>query len=448
MRRGIGLLVVLTVFVVLAAVGFYAWKPYWSGAKGRTTAAPSAPATAPGRDHGDSVAHEGGYWTCAMHPQVHSDKPGNCPICGMELYFRKNEEPGVVSIEPKMRELLGIVAIPVKRDTASTEIRAVARVMANERKIYHVATRVDGWVEDLMIDFAGQRVEKGQPLLTIYSPELFASEEEYAIALEARDRLASSTDTDARTRAQALLRAAEERLELFNVPADERERLRRTRQASRNVTLYAPASGFVVDMTARRGMQIMPSQTIFNIADLSTVWIIADVYENEMTGVREGMPADIRINQLPGETLAARVDYVFPFLDPDARTNRVRVTLPNPDLALRPGMYGNMTLRTQGAAALMIPIDAVIRTGTRDVVYVETKPGSFTAREVKLGAQINDRYIVLEGLEEGEMVVAIANYFIDSEASIRSAGAAGAAPDSSTPGASKPGMGSMPGMGM
>ncbi len=427
MSRGIGLILVLLTFLILLLVGAFAWKPEWFGLD-----AGRKPASTSGHVHGGAAAgnvgdtaaaREEGYWTCAMHPQVHKAEPGRCPICGMDLYYRKAEEPGVISVDDKMRALLGIVTVPVTRDTSGGEIRAVARVAENERKIAHVHTRVQGWIEELMIDYAGQKVVKGEPLLTIYSPELFASEEEYVIAMDASERLATSSDPDARKRAESLLHAAEQRLDLYSVPADELARLRMTRKASRAITLHAPASGYVREMTVRRGMEVMPSQTLFSIADLSSVWILADVYENEMRGVSEGMPVTIRINQLPGQDFSGQVDYIFPFLNAEARTNQVRITLLNAGTALRPGMYGTIILSRKSGNELVVPIDAVIRTGTRDIVYVESEPGKFTAREVEIGEQIGGRYVVKSGLREGEQVVETANYFLDSEASIRNAGA-------------------------
>lgn len=421
MRKLVGLIVVAALFAALMAVGLWAYGPWLRGASvheghaGHATGAADT-AVAPLSD---------GYWTCAMHPQVHADKPGRCPVCGMDLYFRSAAEAAetdVVRIADEMRRTIGIVTVPVERRALGAEVRTVGRVEANESTLHHIHTKVQGWIERLHADFVGAEVGAGDPLLTIYSPELLATEEEYLIALAAEDELGGSSDPDARLRGMNLKAVAERRLRLFDVPDVEIERLRATGEPSRTVTLTSPVSGHLTMLDIRHGMEVRPEMELMTIADLTSVWMTADVYENEMEGIREGLPVSIDVAQIPGRKYEGRIEYVYPYLEAQARTNRVRIVLSNSDLALKPGMYGDVTIRAPGIDALSIPVDAVIRTGTRDVAYVEVSPGAFEQREVRLGPQRGDRYVVVSGLKAGEKVVARGNYFLDSEQSIRASG--------------------------
>lgn len=362
-----------------------------------------------------------GYWTCPMHPQVRSDEPGACPICGMPLVHQDASPAQVetVAVSDTMQRMIGISTTVVGRRGGGRTIRTVGRVEVNEQKIAYVQTKVQGWIEDLSIDFAGQRVTAGQPLLRMYSPELLASEEEYLIALEAEERMGASNDPDARERSSALREGAEKRLALFDVPREEIARLKRTRRANRTVTLKSPVTGYVLEIMARRGMEVSPEMVLYKVANLSSVWVTADVYEDEMANVQAGMPAVMRFRQLPGREFTGRVEYVYPFLDAEARTNKVRIALANPALDLRPGMYGEVILEMPGVAELTVPIDAVIRTGTRDIVYVEISPGQFAGREIELGPRRADEYVVRSGLSAGDTIVERGGFFLDSEAALR-----------------------------
>jgi Cu(I)/Ag(I) efflux system membrane fusion protein len=411
MRKPVGFVVIVALFAGLIAVGLWTYGPY------------VAPAPAPA-EHEGHAEHTEGHWTCAMHPQVRQDHPGRCPVCGMDLTFRSADEAetSVIRVADEIRRAIGIVTVPVERGALGRDVRTVGRVEANEQTLHHIHTKVQGWIERLHADFEGAEVRAGDPLLTLYSPELLATQEEYLIALAAERELSSSPDDDARLRGVNLRSIAERRLRLFDVPEGEIARLEATGEPSRTVTFTAPVSGYVTRLHVRHGMEVHGEMELMTITDLSSVWVTADVYENEMDGVRAGLPASIEMNQLPGRTFDATIEYVYPYLEAQARTNRVRVVLPNRDLALKPGMYGDVTIRTPGADDLSVPVDAVVRTGTRDLVYVEREPGVFEQREVRLGPQRGDRYVVTSGLIQGEVIVARGNYFLDSEQSIRAAG--------------------------
>lgn len=413
MKRLIGVMVVIAVFAVIGAVGVFSFGSYLGH----------------GGEAAEHAAHdqEEGYWTCAMHPQVRQSGPGRCPLCGMDLYHKEPAAADVIEVSEEMRGLIGIATVPVETTIVGVEVRAAGRVEIDERRRHRVHTRVMGWIEDLHVDFAGAFVRRGENLLKIYSPQLFSTGEEYLIALEAGEMLSASPDPDARARAQSLASAARMRLELFNIPEEEIARLERERTASQAVILSSPASGVVTEIMVRRGTKVDPGMALFEIADLSAVWIVADVYENEMTSIRVGMEANATFRQLPGKVFTGRIDYVYPTLDMEARTNRLRMTIANPGLALRPGMFGDVTLSGERREALVAPLDAVVRTGTRDMVYVETEPGVFSPRAITLGPQLGDHYEVAAGLAAGERVVAKGVYFLDSEASIRAAALEGRA---------------------
>lgn len=395
--RGLGILAVL--FGSLALVAIYLYGP-------RTAHS----------DH-EVPAETGEVWTCGMHPQIRRNEPGRCPICGMDLSLASDTD--AIRIDSGIAARLGIATSVVAETTFGGEIRSVGRIDPAQDRIVQVQTRMMGWVEILHAAAEGDPVRAGEPLFEIYSPEITAVEEEYRIALEARRRLGDSPDPDARARAGSLAEGALERLRRLAVPEDEIARLVATGRAERSFSVRSPIDGYVSELDVRQGVQVAAGQTLYSLVDLDEVWLIAQVYESEMEGVEEGMPAVATVRQVPGRNFRGRVDYVYPSLDRATRTNRIRIVLANRDGALRPGMFGDVRLARAAETALVVPIDAVIRTGTRDVVYVETSPGAFEPREVHLGAQRGERYVVLHGLAKGDRVVSRGAFFLDSEASLR-----------------------------
>lgn len=399
---------------------------------------------------------------CPMHPTFVQDGPGSCPICGMDLVpvpkaaadsARAAVEPdegrtatpggrpthATVHIGTDAANLAGVRTTPAVRGRLSRAVRAVGTVVADETRTHEVHTRMSGWVESLSVDFTGQLVRKGDPLLALYSPELVASQDEYVRARRAAVRFAESSLPEVRQGADDLVTSARERLLSFDVPARLVERLDAGGEAQRTVTLDAPTSGFVTSKDVFAGSRVEPDMTLFTISDLSRIWVDAAVYEQEAPLVRVGQTAVVTLPYDPAFQSPGRVSYIYPTLDPATRTIRVRVELANPDLALKPGMYTNVDLGIESAEGVLIPEDAVLDSGVRQVVFVATGEGVFEPREVTLGLRSDGQVQVLAGVAESEQVVVRANFLLDSESRLRSAiGAAGGAA----------GQGSMPGMDM
>jgi RND family efflux transporter MFP subunit len=392
---------------------------------------------------------------CPMHPTYTADGPGECPICGMDLVPIPKESPdtthaamkhedtshgavpgySTVHASPEGVSLAGVRTAPAVRGPLSRTVRAVGNVVADETRAHEVHTRISGWVERLLVDFTGQFVGKGDPLLEIYSPELVASQDEYVRARRAVERFAQSSLPEVREGADELVMSARERLLSFDVPAKLLDRLDAGAEAQRTVTLDAPASGFVTTKDVFAGSRVDPGMTLFTISDLSRIWVEAEAYEQEAPLIRLGQAAEITLPYDPAFKSTGRVSYVYPTLDVATRTIRVRVELANPDFTLKPGMYANVELSLESADGVLIPEDAVLDSGLRQVVFVETGERVFEPREVDLGVRSDGQVLVLAGVSEGERVVVGANFLLDSESRLRSAiGAAGDASSGSMPG--------------
>jgi Cu(I)/Ag(I) efflux system membrane fusion protein len=373
-------------------------------------------------------------YQCPMHPQITSDEPGRCPICGMDLVKVEAEAlpapeaatPDVagraaVTLSTERRQLLGVRGEPVHHARLERTIRTVGRVAADERRVHHVHAKVEGYVERLDVDFVGALVRKGQRLLSIYSPELVATQQEYLLAYRARQRLAQSpVETTARS-GDDLLEAARQRLLFWDVrPADIAE-LERSGQVRRTVDLYADHGGFVTQKTVVVGMRVMPSDTLFDIVDLSHLWVMADVYESDLPLIRPGMTGDVTLPYLPGRSWTGAVTNVAPTVDPATRTVKVRLEVGNPGSDLKPDMYADVVLRPSLGTGLIVPESAVIQTGNRSIVFVELGEGRYEPREVQLGPKVEGGVQVIAGLEDAESVVVSANFLLDSESSLKAA---------------------------
>jgi multidrug efflux pump subunit AcrA (membrane-fusion protein) len=325
---------------------------------------------------------------------------------------RDAKVPGLVTIrvgEESLR-VAGLQTAPAVRQALSRTVRTVGIVTPDEGRIRHVHTKIAGWVEHLSVNFTGQTVERGQPILSLYSPELLASQEEFLKARETAGRFAASSSA-----------AARRRLELFDVPERSIGELAREGQPRRTVTLNAPSSGFVTSKGIFEGQEVQPGMELFTVTDLSQVWIEAALYEYEAQTVRVGQEATLALPYDPGVVLRGRVAFVYPYLSPESRTLKVRFDFPNPNLVLKPAMYVDVTLALASAEGIVIPDSAVLDTGVRRVVFVETATGTFAPREVRLGVRGDGRAQVLAGVVEGEKVVVKANFLLDSESRLRSA---------------------------
>ena len=300
-------------------------------------------------------------------------------------------------------------------------IRAVGRVSYDETRLRHVHTKIDGYVERLLANATGETVRRGQPLLEIYSPELLASQQEFLVALEARDRMGSSTLSSVAGYGKDLVESARRRLQLFDMTDAQIARLEQTRTPQRTVTVYAHESGVVTMRNVTEGERIEAGKTLLDVADLSKVWVLASVYEYELPFVHQGQPAVMHLSYLPDRTFRGTVSLIYPSIEIATRTAQVRVEFDNPDLALKPDMYAEIELSADLGPRISVPEEAVLETGTRSLAFVEREPGLFEPRELRIGARLADRYEVVSGLVAGEQVVVSGNFLIDSESKLKAA---------------------------
>ena len=328
---------------------------------------------------------------------------------------------GDVTIDPRRQQLIGVRTVPVKRQAVDQTIRAVGLVRYDETRLADINLKVEGWIRDLYVDYTGQFVRKGQPLFTLYSPDLLTTESEYLLALKTRDQMQQSVIPDARQRADDLVASARQRLMLWDLPEETVRQLDETRRADSTVVFRAPVEGFVIEKQALKGQHLMPGQTLYKVADLTSVWVEADVYETELTGVRVGASATITVNAYPGEHFNGRVIYIYPYLNESTRTNKVRFELGNRSGRLKPGMYANAELNMRGGMGLIVPTNAVLDSGKEQIVFVAQGNGIFEPRKVTVGRRLGDAIQIVDGLREGEQVATGATFFLDSESQLRAA---------------------------
>ena len=409
-------------FLLSAALltgGYYA-HTHWS--------AGTAVETAPARYH------------CPMHPTYVSDKPGACPICGMKLVPIEPSapapaseahpaEPGVPGYVPVMipagrLQSMGITVAEAARTSLDQSFRTFGRVAFDETKVHHIHTRFEGYIEHMYADYTGEFVRKGQPLFSVYSPELYATQNEYLLALRAREQRQQSGDRPDSPWAAStvdLVRAARERLALWNIGENEIRELERTRQPSRAVVIASPVTGYVTSKMAVHGLQVKPADNLYDIVDLSTVWVLADIYEVDLPLVKVGQPAAISMDYGPGKTWRGKIVFIDPTVDPATRTVKARIEIANPGGELKPDMYAHVDIGGSRATGIAVPDSAVIATGERNIVFVAKGAGMFEPREVVLGVQVRNMVEILQGVSEGEKVVTGANFLLDSESKLKAA---------------------------
>jgi Cu(I)/Ag(I) efflux system membrane fusion protein len=329
---------------------------------------------------------------------------------------------GAVVLPAVQQQLIGVRTTEVSYAPLGQEIRAVGTINHDERKLTQVNLRVAGWIKKVFVDAVGKPVRKGEPLLTLYSPDLLATQDEYLLALRSQAQLAGSPMLDAKTGAEALVSSARERLKLWSFTDQQIADLERRGKAESVITVYSPSSGIVLKREALPGKYVDPGTTLYELADLSTVWIYADVYESQIAGVKLNQPAVATFDAYPGEMFQGKVQYIYPYLNETTRTVRVRLELPNPKLKLKPGMYGNVLIQTDQQERLVVPKEAVLDTGVRQIVFLDQGKGVYVPTEVKVGRQSEDKVEVLAGLKEGNRVVTAANFFLDAQSKLASTG--------------------------
>ncbi len=329
--------------------------------------------------------------------------------------------PGTVQINPARQQLIGVKIGTAEMKPLEKVIRTVGRIDYDEKRIVTVSPKIGGWIEDLFVDFTGRYVREGEPLLTIYSPELVSTQEEYLIALRAKRDLAKSPFPEVARSGDSLAESAKRRLKLWDITDDQIRILEETGQSKKTLTLYSPFSGFVLEKIAYKGMSVMPGMALFKLADLSVVWLYADIYEYELPFIRLGQQASIQLSYTPGETFTGKAIYIYPSLNPETRTAKVRFEIPNLQGRLKPEMYANVEIKVHLGQKLVVPEGAIIDTGLRQMAIVDRGNGYFEPREVKVGAKVDNYYEVIKGLKAGERVVTSANFLIDSESKLKEA---------------------------
>jgi len=402
------------------------------------------------------------YWTCTMHPSVHSKDPGKCPICSMDLVPVMKKEGGEATPQPQGDEIkggekkapsgemqgmpgmpgmkegemkgvekpsefvvpverqqqIGVRYAKVERKPLAHTIRAVGLIVPDKTRNWQFVSRVDGYVQKLYVTAPGELVDKNAPLLSIYSPDLLTSEREFVELLRMRDQAKSK---DARETPQRLIESTKRRLQLWNVTGEQIAELEKKRKASDTLTLLSPFRGVVQSVPLEQGKNVKVGDMLVEVADLSVVWLWAEFYENELSMLQVGQKLAITAKSYPGQNFDGTISLIDPFLDATKRTAKVRIDIPNPDFKLRPGMYVNAELEMDMGAALTVPVSAVMPTGTRSIVFVDKGEGKLEPRIVQLGTKYGDIYEVQSGLQENERVVASANFLIDAESKVQGA---------------------------
>ena len=395
------LVTLVALIAVVAAAGWLWWRspvnPIMrrvqpaATASGSEPSQPAAPATAPSDD---SAA-----------------PPSETPLAPIQL-------------SPQRMQSIGVKVGVVESKTINDEIRLYGNVQPSERRFAYVQTRFAGWIRQVYADATGDFIRKGQPLFTIYSPDLVETEREYLLAKKNAGALQQSTVSGVSDGAALLIAAARARLQQFDIPESEIAKLDETGEAITDLTFYSPASGYITERNALPNMYVQPGTKLYAIADLSDVWVLAQIFQNDAGKIKPGDPAEVTLDAYPGRVFKGRVDYLLPQLDVATRTLPVRLVFSNPDLKLRPGMYVNVSLKLPLGKRLVVPDSAVFHSGTRNLIFTYAGDGNIEPNEVELGPHVGDEFVVSKGVKAGEQIVTSANFLIDSEAQLQAAAGA------------------------
>ena len=347
-------------------------------------------------------------------PRAQDNSSGEAPA--------KTEAPlAPVQMTAERLQSIGVKFGTVKREHVEDEMRATGNVAVDETRLTYVQTRFSGFIEKVFVDATYKYVRKGDPLFTIYSPELAAAQREYLVAKHNAQSLSQSAVPDVAAGVRSLLEASTDRLKQWNVPQREIARLETSGAVQQAIEVDSPVSGYITERNALPNLTVQPDTRLYTITDLSTVWVFAQIFQNDLGRVRPGQPAALTVDAYPGKTFRGRVDFVYPDVDMATRTARVRLVFANPNLRLKPGMFVNVNLQVPLGSQLVIPADGVLQSGARQIVFVDRGGGYLEPREVQLGARTRDRYVVLKGLTAGERIVTSANFLIDSESQLQAA---------------------------
>ena len=389
---------------------------------------------------------------CPMHKDYHSDKPGSCPICSMKLV--KLEKPTgsaagsqtgsvdsssggtpgtatptapaqgtAIFVPPEKQQLIGMRSVAAEMGTLTKELRIAGKVSFDETRLMHVHSKVSGYIEEVFADSVGKPVRAGEPLFTIFSPDLVATQQDFLLALKSRTLLRESTLASASQGSENLISAARERLRLWDVSEREIQTLETEGKIKRAITVSSPITGVVTERTAyHHGTFVDPTKDLFTIVDLSQVWVLGEVYEADLPLIRTGQNAEVELPYSPGgRTIRGRVDFIYPFLDPKTRTVQVRMQFQNPNLSLKPEMFVNISMSISLGRQVLIPQDALMDTGTEQYVFIDKGDGYVQPRKVKVSAEAGEKVGIEQGLKPGERVVTGANFVVDSESRLKGA---------------------------
>jgi len=422
LNKKITLPLIVLLLIALAGGGWYAWQHK-------------------GHDHAaEGKAAQGKQlYTCSMHPFIIKDKPGTCPICGMELIKKIDNAPadgapqtpeqkqqaemlGHVSMSANQRIMANVATIEAKIGDLSKEINAVGIVQFDQSRQAKVTAWIAGRIDKLNVDTVGAYVSKNRPVAEVYSPDLLATQQEYLLAIKSREQLKGSPIPSISQNGEGLVASAKQRLMLYGVKESQIAELERAGKPNIRLPIYTPLSGTVIEKMVQQGQYVNAGDVLFNIADLSRVWVEIDVFENEVPYVRVGQRVEIRSAVEHGALFNGRIGFVYPFHDPKTHTVKARVEMPNSGHMLRPDMFVNAIIRVPLARGIVVPVSAVVDTGKRQVVWVETSPGMFEPREVRAGERIDDKVQILSGIKAGDKVAVSGAYLIDSESQLKGGG--------------------------
>ena len=366
----------------------------------------------------DSNKNEKEYWTCTMHPQVHKDGPGACPICGMDLIKKvvddtadvseKSDMEGMITLTTNKQILANVSTIKIKKENLKKELTAYSYLDFVEQNRKTIPAKFNGRIEKLFVDKTGDYIKKGQPLFEIYSPDLVQAQNDYLVAL-----------SNNKNEINPLLDASKKKLELFGLTADQIDELKKSGEIKLTLTYYSPVSGTVIEKKVQEGMYVNEGTVIYEAAELSTLWNIAEVNETDLSTIKLGSKVKLKLKAYPGEEFTGKVTFIYPIINSQTRTIKIRSEFSSQNNKLKPQMYGETVFYDDAGTGLLIPADAVIFSGNKNVVWVKTKDGMFEGRSVELGPMFGDKYQIISGLKEGDEVAASGGFLIDSESQLK-----------------------------
>ncbi len=421
LNKKISIPLIIMILIALSGGGWYAWQHFGHG-----------------HEEEGKAAQGKQLYTCPMHPFIIKDKPGTCPICAMELVKKVDgaagntpqtpeqkqqaEMLGQVSLSTTQRVMANVATIESKLQTLNKEINAVGIVQFDQSRQAKVTAWISGRIDKLHVSTVGSFVSKDKPVAEVYSPDLLATQQEYLLAVKSRDQLKNSPIPSIAQNGEGLVASAKQRLMLFGVKDSQIIELEKAGKPNIRLPIYTPLSGVVIEKMVQQGQYVNTGEVLFNIADLSRVWVDIEIFDNEVPYVRIGQQVEIRSAVEHSMKFNGKISYVYPFHDPKTHTVKARVEMPNPKQLLKPDMFVNAIIRVPLTKGIVVPVTAVIDTGKRQVVWVETAAGVFEPREVQIGERSDELIQIISGLKAGEKVAVSGAYLIDSESQLKGGG--------------------------